>query len=420
MPACHSAFDQWAALYVELGVGSSQSPTTVGVWGSSHWGNAADARWSGLEPQWGDVSGRVMDVAITRGRVRWTDRIGASTAQVTCDNADGWLTWNRTAVTAQQVRVGSPVRVWAMTPDGVHHDLWRGFLESVADDYKPYERPAATLSCEDALAQLGHVDLPEGPVVGASERTDQRIARVLDAADWPKQWRTLATGQVTVQGTNLARNLADEAGITADSEGGAVYAGVNGNVVFQNRDWLRLADYAQNVQAVIGPGGAVCGSEHRVTIDGGDILNDVQMGRAGGTALRVVNQDSIARYRRRTYQRTDLVCETDAQVQLLAQRLLDARSPASVRLTDVTVPVVDQASATFVCTVAYGWRLHVTWSDPDSTETWTREVLVMGMTHRITPGGWELTLAVDDATLLAAASAWGSGKWGTAKWTEAS
>lgn len=418
MATCWTAFMDWLRLSIELGIGDSNSPNVSTLWGTARWG-AGTSKWSGLEPSWLDVTARGLDVSITRGRARYTDRVGASGAVVRADNADGWLTWNSDALGAIDARPGRQLRLRAQTlADGVFHDLWRGYVETIDDQYQPWERPQAALVCQDAMAQVGHVDLPERPPEGGSERTDERIGRILTAADWPMPWRDLARGQVTCQATTMARNLADEAGVTADSEGGVVYAHTNGFVRFQNRDWLRTAPYAITVQAILGPGGAVCGSEHRVVRDGADVRNDVQMARAGGTAQRETNEDSISRYRRRTYQRMDLICETDAQVQLLVHRMITTRSIGSVRLTDVTVPVVDAASAAFVTSVDYGWRLRVVWEAEDGSESWSRDVHVMGLNHRIRPDGWELVLTVDDAS-ASPAQPWGTGLWGNAHWTEA-
>jgi len=414
MATCWSAFDDWAALHVELGIGDSNAPSVDTLWGAGRWG-AATSHWSGLEPTWHDVTGRLSEVNVQRGRSTWLDRIGMSSAVFQADNADGWLTWNAGTLGAQDVRPGRPMRIWADVA-GVHRDLWRGFVEGIDDSYQPSDRPSASVRGQDGLAQVAHVDLPERAPLGAGDTSDVRIGRILDAADWPVTWRALEAGQVTVQATNLARNLADELGITADSEGGVVYAGTDGRVYFRNRDWLRIAPYAVAVQATIGPGGPICASEHTVVRDAADVRNDVSLARAGGTMLRYTDEDSIALYRRRTYNRGDLICETDAQVALLAQRLIGARARSTIRLTDVAVPVVDAASAAFVAAVDYGWRLVVSWAD--GAESWSRTVHVMGVTHQIRPDSWTVTLAVDDAQAQPT-EPWGIGKWGSAKWTEA-
>jgi hypothetical protein len=415
MTGCVYQFSDWGTLAVELGIGASGLPSNPGIWGSTLWG-AINAFWSGQEPQWHDITDRTIGVSIERGRQRWTDRIGASSCSVTVDNADGWITWNSDQLGNIDAAPGRLVRVRLMTPDGITHDLWRGFLEGVADDYTPSARPQAVLVCQDAIAQVAHVDLPERTPEGAGETSDARVNRILDNADWPAAWRTLDAGQVTMQATNLARQLADELGITADSEGGIVYAGTDGNVTFRNRDWLRLASYASTVQQVIGAPGSVCASAYRVVRSGDDIRNDVQIGRAGSTPQRVVNLDSVALYRRRAFSRTDLICESDAQALLIAQRLIGSRATSTVRLAELVVPTVDQASTTFVASVDYGWRLTVNWSD-GAGESWTRTVHVMGVRHDITPSGWICNLAVDDA-VLAPTQPWGVGLWGTAQWTE--
>lgn len=415
MSLCWTAYQEWITLHVELGIGDSNAPSLDTLWGTGRWG-APVSHWSGLEPTWHDVTDRMTETNVQRGRSTWLDRIGMSSAVATADNADGWLTWNAGTLGAQDVRPGRPLRLWAtVTATGAHRDLWRGFIEGIDDAYEPSKRPRASVRGQDALAQIAHVDLPEQALIGAGEATDVRVGRILDAADWPTQWRALDAGQVTVQPTNLARNLTDELGITADSEGGVAYAGTDGKVYFRNRDWLRLAPYATTVQAVIGPDGPICASGHTVVRDAADVRNDVQLARAGGTMLRYVDQDSVALYRRRTYQRGDLICEADAQVAVLAQRLIGSRSKSTVKLTDVTVPVVDAASAAFVAAVDYGWRIVVSWAE--GPESWSREVHVMGLTHQIRPESWTVTLAVDDV-FAQPTEPWGLGKWGSAQWTE--
>lgn len=414
MTLCQTAFSDWAALHVEVGIGDTNAPQMTSLWNRVAWGASA-ARWSGLEPTWHDVTDRMLDVNVQRGRGSWLDRIGMSSAVARADNADGWLTWNSATLGTQDVRPGRPWRVWVDVA-GTARNLWRGFVEGIDDSYQPAHRPQASVRAQDAYAQVAHVNLPERPPEGDGETSDARVGRILDAADWPPNWRRLDVGQVHLQATNMARNLADELGITADSEGGVVYAGTDGNMYFRNRDWLRLAPYAVNVQASIGGAGGLCASGHTVVRDASDVRNDVSLARAGGTMVRHVEDDSVALYRRRTYSRSDLICADDAQVALLVDRILGSRAQSTVRLTDVTVPVVDAASAAFAAAVDYGWRLVVSWAD--GGESWSRTVHVVGLTHDIRPDRWTVTLSVDDAQAQPT-QPWGLGKWGTARWTEA-
>ena len=166
---CTYQFSDWGTLYVELGIGASGTkPANPGIWGATLWGSAT-AYWSGQEPQWYDITDRTIGVSIERGRQRWTDRIGASSCTVTVDNADGWITWDSDTLGNIDAAPGRLVRVRVVTPDLVSHNLWRGYLENVADDYTPNARPQAVLVCQDAVAQVAHVDLPERTPEGAGE-----------------------------------------------------------------------------------------------------------------------------------------------------------------------------------------------------------------------------------------------------------
>src|SRR5262245_24950097 len=127
MSTCWTAFQDWLTLRIELGVGDSNAATTTGKWGTSKWGDAA-AKWSGLEPTWLDVTERMLDVNVQRGRARWTERIGMGGAQIAADNADGWLDWNSSALGYVDARPGVQLRVRAyVVADATTHDIWRGY-----------------------------------------------------------------------------------------------------------------------------------------------------------------------------------------------------------------------------------------------------------------------------------------------------
>lgn len=418
-------WNAYAVVEVDLGVGGEGGTKPRAVWNSSHW-DAPTANWAGTEPAWVTVSQcRLIDVSIDRGRARSFDRFGASSASFTFDDPDGALSWDSsTDEDTLDVRAGRPIRVRGRSvPHGTEVVLWNGFVESIEDAFAPWSRPAAKITAQDALAQIAHVDLPEVAPVGGGERSDQRVARLLDLAEWPNEWRDLDVGRVTVQATNLARNLVDDLGITADSEGGALFATRDGDIAFRNRDWLRTRPEAATVQATIGDDDDdVCAASYALVRTGADIVNDVQLARAGGTMRRFVDEASVAYYRRRTFQRSDYVCETDAQVDLLGGRIIAARGSGQVRITKLSIACVDVATFDFALAVDYGWRLVVSWEpDPVSPNAppWSREVHVQGVSHRIGVDGWTLDLRVDDA-FASAADTWnGPNGWDVATWAVA-
>ena len=430
----HSAPPWWTAfveLTVELGIGGS-GDTAVAQWDRATWDDAG-SDWAGLEPEWTAVSNcRVLEVGIERGRSRSLDRFGVSSMTVTALDPDGWLTWDPATESMLEVRPGRSVRLQArMVETDETVTLWRGWIEALEDTFVPFEVPAAQLTAQDALAQVAHTNEPELPSpVGAGERSDERVGRLLDLAGWPAERRELEVGQITVQGTNLARSVADDLGITADSEGGALYASRDDHVVFRNREWLTTDPVAVVVQATIG--GAlhdVCAAAYAATRRGSEILNDLQIGRAGGTAQRFTDEDSISLYHRRSYQRTDYVCEFDDQIAILGERMLQAWARARVRIPAVTITPRTADEYAFVCSVDYGWRLQLNYTAEAVAlgdtralrslgQSWTRDVHVQGVRYSITPDGWTVELRVDDAGTVAADGWNGPRGWNLAVWSK--
>lgn len=419
---------QFVQLSVELGIGATTDTGTVGRWDTAHWDDVDSGAWSGLEPVWVPLDQcDLLDVSIDRGRDRWLDRFGASSAGFTAEDRAGLLSWDAGADPATMpVRPGIGVRIRALSlHSGIDFPLWRGFLESVSDTFSPNAIPAAKLTCQDAIAQLSHISPPEVTPVGGGESSDERITRLLDAAGWPLDWRDLQGGTITVVETNLSGNVADSMGLTADSEGGAVFADRDGKVAFRNRDWLRVADYATTIQASIGGEARdVCGAQYELTRTGGDVVNDIQLTRVGGTMQRYTDPTSIGLYRQRTFSRNDYICEDDDQIDVLGNRMLAARATGQARIPKLTIQATDDLPTwEFILGVDYGWRIAVHYdpiTDPimGGTTGWTREMYVQGVSHRISPAGWTCELKVDDAEFRDADTWDGEHGWDVARWTE--
>lgn len=420
---------KYVDLEVELGIGTTVNKNVVARWSAmptvnrAHWDRPLTGTWAGTEPIWVAVDPcNLLDVNVNRGRDRWIDRFGASTAAFTAQDPDGNLSWDAADTDDfLEIRPGRELRIRARhVATGVEYPVWRGWVEAIDDAFAPASVPVASFSGQDGYAQLAHIDLPEQSPVGGGELSSARVTRLLDVAGWPVEWRDLDVGRVTVQATNLARPIADDLGITADSEGGAVFADREGRIAFRNRDWLRTDPVATTVQATVGGAAQqVCAASYETTRNAGDIVNDVQLARAGGTMQRFVNTASISRYRQRSYSRSDFICETDAQIALLAQRILNARAGGQVRIPKLTVvPTDDPAEWSFVLGVDYGWRLEVHYPATDGTD-WVRTVIVQGVAHKITPDRWECELRVDDAAVTEADTWDGRDGWDRALWSVA-
>jgi hypothetical protein len=401
---------------VELGMGSQGNAGPVATWDHAHWDRPDMGGWSASEPLWEEVDTcSVESITTQRGRDRALDRFEAGTCAVTVDDREGALTWGDDIDTADlQLRPGRPLRVRAQeVATGMIYDVFSGFVESITDTFGPDLAPQVVINAQDALAQFARVQLPADPSIpppGDGELSGARINRLLNLAVWPTSQRKVDTGYVAMQGTDYSEPIADQLGITAESEGGAFYATKGGNARFRDRYWLRDSPESANVQATIGAEpGDLCAASYEVTRDGADIVNDVQYTRVTGVEQRAQDARSISLFRRRSTQRQDFLCETDTDVMRLANRLLQSRSAGRPRIPSVELAPLDAPEFDFVLRVEFGWRLLVRYDAGTAHfwpgTSWNATVLVQGIAHKIDPTGWTTTLRVDDA------SAWPAEGW---------
>jgi hypothetical protein len=305
--------DQGVAVTVQIGLGSDRQPQPFALWGTARWGAA---RWSSSEPCGATSPAKRCPPTITRGVEHAFDRFGVSTASLALLNVDGWV-W---AAQPLVLRPGRPIRLVATHPTLGSFALWRGFVDNVAPVGEGGAVAAVTLDCVDALSVFAQVNQAElDPPVGAGELTGARMHRIADLAVWPAQWRRFDPGVVRVQSTNLARNLLDEAGVTADSEGGgALYADRDGMIVYRGRNWQRTVGVDRGTL----PGSAGCPTGYRLSHALADVANRVLVARAGGTQRTFNHGASQSKYGVRTCQRNDLICQDDVDVDWYGSAML--------------------------------------------------------------------------------------------------
>jgi hypothetical protein len=124
------------------------------------------------------------------------------------------------------------------------------------------------------------------------------------------------------------------------------------------------------------------------------------MARVGSTMQEVQDLTSQALHRVKSYRRTDLENNTDAEVAFLAARILEAFKDERLRLDAVTIHGIDDPDAEDLNRLMYdtqiGDRLAVLVTPPHGW-SYETEVHVMGVAHHITVDDWEVTLRLDDA-----------------------
>ena len=376
----------------------------------------------GGDVTWSDLSVWVRSGSVTRPATRqqgplWSYQQG--TASVTLNNADGRfdpdnLAGPYVAAGATELNAMVPVRVRAMW-NGVTYPLFWGFADAWTDNGVNYAgRYAETvLSATDAQKVLNGITLPAAGAVGAGETSGARITRILGAAMWytGSAYRSVATGDSTVQayaGGDTAWNLMQ---VTADSEIGELYVSGSGQLVFRNRHAILTDTRSNTPQAVFGdaPGTAeAAGTEvpyYQVprARDDTTLANDIQATRVGGTLQEVQDAASVATYLfPRSYARTDLILQNDSDALNWAQWVLYVSKQNEDRFDQLVIyPLRDPANLwPQVLGREIGDRIQV-WRRPPGVATpVTKDVFIRGIAHQWdwSAGTWQTTFTLQDAS----------------------
>jgi hypothetical protein len=417
---------------VTVEIGFTTDPTVAGGTYLS-WSDTARGRWgTGLwapDQVWTDVTPWLQTCSWQRGATRVEGpvlRYEAGTASVTLINNDGRfhplnLTGPYVAAGVTQVRPMVPVRIRG-SYDGVTYELWRGYADSWDVVYRSPTYSQATVTCTDAQKVLGSksrtaLTFP----VGTGELAGARVARIADSAGWPVPDRLLDAGQSTLQGTLLDGDPWSELLLVQDTEIGEVYFDPAGRLVFKDRHAILTEPLSTTAQAVFGRFGLV-GELPYVSLqpayDDADLRNVVRIARAGGVLQEARDDPSVVAYLEHTFERSDLLMQTDQEADDYAGYLLSQSKDAEVRFTSIVVNPVAQPDDLWpqVFGRDFGDRITIR-SRPPGVGLLERDVFIRGIAgsyaglNRLTMT-WTLQPANRSTGLI-----WDSGKWGQKSWS---
>lgn len=418
---------RWRPL-VEIGTGDTRTPVGVGVWGSSMWGDPG-ATWNGFEPIWRDVSCYVQEVNTDTGRDWSIDRFTPGVCDLTATNADGWATADTEPATT--VRPGRQLRVSIVdNTTGAVNPLFRGFVDSITPSFTGDDPDTVHLHVIDALGELGLYQpaATVDPPIGAGDSGDARFRRILARYGWPASLvGAVDPSGVPMAGLDWSQQFADELGITADSEGGAIIAGRDGKLVFRARDWMTWPAGTSPLWSIGNAEGDVCPTGFELSDDRAHIANQISYSRAADDAVPqlAVDAASQSKYGVLPASRGDLICQSDAQVLTLAQRTVEVKAPGGERVQAATlsaatdpariVPILLAADVTASPPILAD--LHV--ERPDGTRV-DQQGLLQRVSHAFTSSQWTCRLGFDRAEpYVSNVARWGVGHWGVDVWGSA-
>lgn len=243
---------------------------------------------------------------------------------------------------------------------------------------------------QDALNLFNRVNVETIAGTSAGQTAGPRLDDILDEIGWPTDGRNLDTGSITLQDDPGSTRTALAAMHTVEqSELGGLFIDVDGIVTFF--DAAALATAAASADVSFADDGT--GEEFRrveINLDDTRIYNEITVQRVGGTAQTAQDATSIDQYYTRSYSRTQLLMQTDADALDQAETLIGYYAEPRLRLDSVTFDVYDSAGLTNATTVDLfnSVRVRKTYSASDVIEFAST---IQGIDHQIRPDRWITT-----------------------------
>jgi hypothetical protein len=274
-----------------------------------------------------------------------------------------------------------------------------GNIEDWNLDYQLSGRSVATAECADGLAQLAAAELSAFTAT-ASQTAGTRIAAVLNRNEvaWPPN-RDLDTGVTVLQGDSVAANtnVLQYLQLVANSDLGVIYAARDGVITFRDRNNLVVGDIAATF-ADDGTGIPYQGISLQY---GTELLyNRVVITRAGGTAQVASDTTSQGDYRVRTLSVDGLLMNSNTVALDMATYLVGIYSEPKVRVAELEVQLAGLTGGQqgHVLGLDLQSLITVTFTPNGTGAAITRDCVVDGIQHDITPASHVVRLSLGDAS----------------------
>lgn len=308
-------------------------------------------------PSWVNVTNYLKAFTVSRGRAFELEQMGAGRSTITLDNRDGQFNpYNTSGPYYGNLRRMRRIRLRATWNNGVY-PIYSGFIEEWQQNLIGVDNVEAILLCVDGFGPLAMVPLN---ATYPEEKSDARLARVLDAALWttgaawvlgnaalgtlgvstilaPVGDRQLAAGQRFVHADTLEDVQAlSHIHSVQDTEDGWAFINADGTFVFYDRG-RRVAQAGKSTLITFGDRPTTGGELMYVEVELSDnvpLYSSVSVSRDGGTTQRVQDATSRQRYFPRNLSLTTLDV-SDAWSSATAQYYLQRYKEPAQRVTSL-------------------------------------------------------------------------------------
>jgi hypothetical protein len=369
-----------------FGLGFVLGDSVNGILGTSRFGDSPVATPTI------DLSSQTRQIKISRGRNIMRDTYEAGNCTVRVIDQDG--SFNPQNPASPYFGYLTPLRKIrvAATTATAQEFLFSGYVT----DYK-YTYPTGQelgyvdINCADAFRLFAMANVSTVGSATAGQTTGTRINKILDEVDFPSTMRIIDTGSTTVQADPATTRSSLAAIQVAEfTEQGAFFVLPAGEVEFKDR-----ADVVASLAVAPIEFNQTTGipySDLKFAFDDKLIINNASMTRIGGTTVTAQDADSIAKYFPHGMNVENLIAQTDAQVQDIADIYVATRKETTIRIDAMTLDLLDPDVPTdTIIGLDYFDNVKITNIQPDGS-TIVKTLQVQGLAWDITPNSMKCTV----------------------------
>ncbi|HEY7822088.1 MAG TPA: hypothetical protein VIG24_04615 [Acidimicrobiia bacterium] len=348
-----------------------------------------DTNFLGVGEVLEDVSDRVVSLSVSRDRQDVLEPVRSGQAQVTLRNLDGELD---PLNTASAFFPGiEPARSLNIYADNIQ--VFSGLIEDIDLAYTPGGDAVVDVRASDTLSRLALAEFPPAGLAVGEEDSGTRVSDVLasDARWWP-DGTTIATGDSTLAAGTATGNVLEYLNRVALSEGGTLFVGRAGNLVFRNRLFAVTAtpvtlDETTGVRY-----------EQLVRQSSAESLRTVAFAERAGTTLERSSALGLERFGFRSLDLGTLFLRTDDEVNDRLDFELILRAQPNPTVREVQVSQLRQTN-TDVLGLELGDPVVVDFTPPGVASV-SESGVVLNVRHAFTVGaGWRTTVGLQPAAL---------------------
>lgn len=350
-----------------------------------------------------EITDLVTRTSIRRGRNRITSKFEFGSADVTLYDQNG--DWNPMNTAGAYYPNLIPLRQIIIYADylGVQYFLFSGFITNYDTGFRQGNEDVSTvtLRCIDGTKLLAGSSISTVPSTPAGQLSGARVNAILDDIAWPESLRNIDTGDSTLQADpGTSRNALEALQTVENSEFGGLFLDSFGDIRFISRTNL-IKNPATAAYTFSDTGADISYTNAVVAFDDTNLINDVTITRAGGTAQNAFDQTSIDTFFLHSGNRSGILVQTDAEALNQAKGILATRKDPEVRIDSIQLNLYDDTNpnkpkAGVDIELLDG--VVVTKTMPGNT-TVTQPSVVNGIHHDITKSSWMTTLYTSEPLL---------------------